>query len=575
MTGPPIMSQTLSYQQSLAPSQLTPVTPGQYFYPQPQMLQQPVVVQQPLQQPSALTSTDYMLAVRRLLVDKRSSFKGELVEKHDQIYNCSLNQTDISSNSNKFYIIQLIKNPQAGNYGMFTAYGRTGEAGRADVKTFSSEAAGIQAFEKQFKTKTGNNWANAKNFSKQPGKYFMSEIDYTAEIKNLQNQQQPAPTNQINNTGNNNNSVMGALLGSTSNLVALPQSKLSPKVQKLLSLFSDLSMMQDTMVSLEIDTSKMPLGKLSQSQLAKASDVLDKIQLIGQNTIGQPDMRILTDLSSEYYTYVPMSFGRRTPPVINSNDMLARYRDVIDELKNMVVAIKIKESAKVGQNMLDGIYDDIKTHIREMDPNNPMYREIVKYVANTHGKTHNCKLEVLDIYEVEQFGKQEKFNQHCIPKGIGAKTLLFHGSAMVNWLSILKHDLLVDPAAVKSDVVVAGKMFGHGIYWADCVSKSWSYCRSQSSRGLSCIALAEVGLGVVDRHMQSAHITPVMLEKKGCHSTMGCGKYTSSKFPIINNTCIPNEPLIESGLKTSLIYDEFIVYNSDQQQIKYLVILKE
>jgi len=480
-----------------------------------------------------------------LLIDKRCSVTGELVEKNGKIYNCALNQTDLTVNSNKFYIIQLIKG-QSG-YHLFTSYGRTGEKGKSNIENYSSEISGISAFEKQFKTKTGNDW-HTKSFVKKQKKYYMSEIDYDAELKALKGDKAEVDVNKAE--------------------IVVPQSKLDAKVQNLISMFSDVNMMQESLLSLDIDPQKMPLGKLSNTQLVKAEEVLNKIETLLQTSNNESD---LTDLSSEYYTYLPMSFGRRTPPIIKTSEMLANYRNVIEELKNIVVNIKIRESAKVGNNILDSIYDDIGTTIKVLNAEDQIYNEIVKYVNNTQGATHHYNLKVLDIFEVEQKGKKDKFDQTCAT--IKERMLLYHGSAIANWLSILKHDLLINPAAVKNNVVVTGKMFGNGIYFANCISKSYGYCRADSSKGVACLALAEVAIGKTYKLPHSEHVTPELLKHKGFDSTHGIGRYAPSMSTEVNQISIPNGQLSDTTTNTSLLYDEFIVYKSEQQLIKYLVLV--
>ena len=367
------------------------------------------------------------VAVKNLLIDEHCPVKGTIVESNGKLYTCALNQTDIKTNANKFYIIQLIKG--GSSYTLYTRWGRLSEVGRPCTDTYDSEISGIKAFEKQFKSKTGNNWGT-DNFVKKAGKYFMSEVSYDEEIKDLKDVE-----------------------------VKTPPSKLDQKVQELMAMLSDTNMMQDALVSLDIDTKKMPLGKLKDTQIKKAEKILDDIQKLLQDKKNKPDLDTLTELSSEYYTYLPMACGRKIPPVIDNDKLIDKYKEIVDELRNMVVAVQIKNNVKAGENPLDSIYDGIKTEIKPLDKTSQIYEEIVKYVKNTQGSTHNVKLSVVDIYEVEQDGKKKTFEEYC--KGIDNRTLLFHGSGMANFLSILKNDLLLNPQAVKKNVVVTGKMFGN------------------------------------------------------------------------------------------------------------------
>ena len=105
------------------------------------------------------------------------------------------------------------------SYTLYKRWGRLSEVGRPCTDTYDSEISGIKAFEKQFKSKkTGNNWGT-DNFVKKAGKYFMSEVSYDEEIKDLKDVE-----------------------------VKTPPSKLKiQKVQELMAMLSDTNMMQDAL----------------------------------------------------------------------------------------------------------------------------------------------------------------------------------------------------------------------------------------------------------------------------------------------------------------------------------------
>ena len=151
----------------------------------------------------------------------------------------------------------------------------------------------------------------------------------------------------------------------------------------------------------------MPLGKLKDTQIKKAKKILDDIQKLLQDKKNKPDLDTLTELSSEYYTYLPMACGRKIPPVIDNDKLIDKYKEIVDELRNMVVAVQIKNNVKAGENPLDSIYDGIKTEIKPLDKKARFMKQMNKNVKNTQGSTHNVKLSVVDIYEVEQDGKEE------------------------------------------------------------------------------------------------------------------------------------------------------------------------
>ena len=470
------------------------------------------------------------------IVDEYCSIKGSVLNANSVTYSCTLNQTDIASNSNKFYIMQVIQS--GSQLHLYTRYGRTGEVGTSATKPFVNERDVTFAFTKQFKAKTGNTFGQP--FTKKDGKYFMSDISYDDEIKNVAKS-------------------------------TIPPSKLDIRTQWLLEMLSDVNMMKQSLVTLDIDTKKLPLGKIKKEQLDNANDVLTKIQSVIDDVNG--DKTILTKLSSDYYTYLPMAFGRKKPPVIDSNELINKYKDIVTELQNIVVTVKITNDVKHDTNPLDHLFANIKTTIEPLDKMCEMYKEIEKYVINGHGSTHNYKLKLLDVFAVEQSGKRDIFDNQY--HNVGNRHLLFHGSGMTNWISILKNDLMLNPQAINKNIMITGKMFGNGIYFADCITKSFGYCRTETSGGIACLALAEIPLGKVSKKSDADYyVTHSSLKSQGFDSVQGCGQYTPSGSAMIDGVAIPNGPLLNNNKYRSLYYNEYIVYKSEQQFIRYLVLVQ-
>lgn len=65
------------------------------------------------------------------IIDEHCSYRdGEVYNN----YSCTLNQTDIKTNKNKFYIMQVIK-CKDGKFVLFIRYGRVGEKGKISHET--------------------------------------------------------------------------------------------------------------------------------------------------------------------------------------------------------------------------------------------------------------------------------------------------------------------------------------------------------------------------------------------------------------------------------------------------------
>lgn len=158
--------------------------------------------------------------------------------------------------------------------------------------------------------------------------------------------------------------------------------------------------------------------------------------------------------------------------------------------------------------------------------------------------------------------------------------LLWHGSPTTNFYSILKKGLLIAPPQAP----VSGYMFGKGIYFADMASKSGNYCSPAPGKpGL--LLLCEVALGESNELCHSNYHADKLLAEK--HSTKGIGKtypnekgyfelfvaVYSSRIKIFreDGTVVPCGEPTQSTANSSLLYNEYIVYNVDQVRIRYLV----
>ena len=97
-------------------------------------------------------------------------------------YNCVLNQTDLKTNRNKFYNIQILDNTS--EYIVYIRYGRIGEKGKLSYLKFSDPSGAIAKFKTQFKAKTRNNWDNRDKFIKANGKYHLAKIDTEVKVDN-------------------------------------------------------------------------------------------------------------------------------------------------------------------------------------------------------------------------------------------------------------------------------------------------------------------------------------------------------------------------------------------------------
>lgn len=477
------------------------------------------------------------------LIDIHCKHKGGVIVASDDlksVYDCTLNQTNITNNNNKFYIMQVI---QLGpKFCVYIRYGRIGETGVINYKDYSNKSSAITFFTNQFRAKTGNNWNDRENFEKKNGKYFMTEIECAEISAELSDSEESEP-----------------------------EIDLDPRVVNFLTMITDTTYMKNTLMQLEIDTEKMPLGKISQTQIDKAYEILNRIN----KSLEDHDHSELANLSSEFYTLIPYACGRQAPPVINSKKLIGKNVNLLNELSQMVFGTCIVTKFKNNNNNLLKTYNSLNTTIVPLDKSDEMYKILALYLKNSKAPTHDFDYKIMEIFEIDRIGEKDLYD--AFSKKISNKTLLFHGTRVSNMVGILTTGLLCDPSKLGINVSITGKMFGLGLYWSDSASKSIQYCAYDSSDNIACLFIGEIALGKMYKKKQAACTLTAKTLPKPYNSTWGIGRSSYKEYDEYDDgTRIPSGKLqkISANSDSSLLYDEFIVYHEEQINLRYIIKLK-
>ncbi|EKF27259.1 poly(ADP-ribose) polymerase, putative [Trypanosoma cruzi marinkellei] len=201
-----------------------------------------------------------MLRKGRGVVD---AFSGKVdtchvYEKGNDVYQCTLNQTHVAANNNKYFIIQLLEDDAKPIYHVFTRWGRVGYGGQNKTVTFSSLGQALYLFEKTFHQKTANHWSSRARFDAVKGRYELMDIDYGAAEDEAEKSGEPS-----------------AAQGVEKKPVV---SELPDEVQGLMKLIGCKETMNKLMAEFAINTEKLPLGKISQAQITRAYSVLKSLE---------------------------------------------------------------------------------------------------------------------------------------------------------------------------------------------------------------------------------------------------------------------------------------------------------
>jgi poly [ADP-ribose] polymerase len=289
----------------------------------------------------------------------------------------------------------------------------------------------------------------------------------------------------------------------------------------------------------------------------------------------EPSKSAIVAGTNRFYTAIPHFFALgQIPPLIDNEGILKEKTEMLDSLLDMEIANTIIKDRDANQSdPIADHYHKLKCELVPMEKTDPIYKLIEEYVANTHAKTHNqYALEVQNIFVVDREGERERFEQQ--KRGTNRK-LLWHGSRLTNFAGILSQGLRIAP----KEAPVTGYMFGKGVYFADMVSKSANYCFTTPENNTGILLLSEVVLGKM--HELTGADSSIEKAPKGCLCVKGLGQTMpdpKKEVPLNPNdthdskVIVPNGEGVPSGVRnTSLLYNEFIVYNVNQVRLRYLL----
>ncbi|XP_065057508.1 poly [ADP-ribose] polymerase 1-like [Rhopilema esculentum] len=455
-------------------------------------------------------------------------------EKNGEIYSAVLGMVDLARGTNSYYKVQVLVHDHAKQYYVYRSWGRVGTTiGGNKLEGFDILEEAIENFVELFEEKTGNSWYRRKDFVKHPYKFYPIEVDF----------------------GNEGDSFK--------QLEAGKDSKLPMEVQKLITMIFDVNLMKKTMAEFEIDMNKMPLGKLSKSQIEKAYQVLGELQQCLDNN--ETGTKIL-DASNRFYTLIPHDFGLKAPPLLNKSEMIKEKTDMLDSLMDIEIAYNLLKTSSKDKDPIDAHYDSLKADIKVVDKKSEEFAMLEVYVQNTHASTHrHYSLKLEEAFEVDRQGEKARYSPF---RELHNRKLLWHGSRLSNYAGIISQGLRIAPP----EAPVTGYMFGKGIYFADMVSKSANYCHTSYSNPTGLMLLCEVALGNMYELLHAKGITKL---PKGKHSCKGMGRTAPDpgKDRVLQDgVVVPlGKGVDQNAQGGSLLYNEYIVYDIAQVQMKYLL----
>ncbi|VDD75788.1 unnamed protein product [Mesocestoides corti] len=458
-----------------------------------------------------------------------------------------LGMVDLVKGYNSYYRLQVLRsdeNPQ--KHWLFRSWGRIGtDIGGNKVEQFPSVHGALSLFKDLYVEKTGNVWGTTRqDFKKVPFRFYPLEMDYGEDDE----------------------------VGKKLEVVHHVESKLHVRLQALMNFLFDVASMNRALLEFEIDVRKMPLGKISRVQIQEAYSVLSDLSSLVEDHVkssrpieGSDKSRLIGD-TTRFYTLIPHDFGLKSPPLLDSLDVIKTKSRMLEDLLELEVAYSLMKTGDSSVNPLDEQYEKLKNKIEPLERDSEAFKRIVEYLRTTHAATHsNYTLEVVDIFDVERVGEAERYERF---RSLDNRMMLWHGSRRTNWPGILAQGLRIAPPEAPS----TGYMFGKGVYFADMASKSANYCFASRDSSRGCMLLCEVALG----NMQACFAANDSRLRKGFNSRKGVGAtcpssetyYTDPTSGVVYPI---GKPVTSADVKSDLLYNEYIVYDPGQIKQKYLV----
>ncbi|KAI3564321.1 poly polymerase catalytic domain-containing protein [Fusarium oxysporum f. sp. albedinis] len=485
------------------------------------------------------------------------TYKVYIDPKTGLIYDASLNQTVSSTNKNKFYNIQVLKDPESSDCKTWTRWGRVGEVGAYAI--LGNGTSGLA-------------WNNRKDSAK-PGKYVFLERRYS-------------PHSDYKGEKSGKKAVK-KVAGEQEHEVSPPECSLEKPVKELMELIFNQQCFSNTISALKYDANKLPIGKLSKRTITSGFKQLkDLAALIDDPTLASSKWNMgiaeaTEHLSNTYYSFIPHVFGRKQPPIIRDENLLKKEIELLQSLPDMQVAadlMKIDRKTRDSIHPLNRQFQGLGlAEMTRLDDKSSEFGYLMKYLNNSGGAAHKMTYTIKDIFRIERLGERKRFDKSEFSKIPSNRRLLWHGSRSTNFAGILSQGLRIGPP----EAPVSGYMFGKGIYLADCSSKSAGYCYSTNTGGEALLVLCEAALGAMQTLIEADYNAGIKAKKNGMHSTWGQGKIGPRRWvdagivhPSLKGVEMPNPiaKLSETGVKnTKLHYNEYICYDVAQVRLRYLL----
>ncbi len=239
-----------------------------------------------------------------------------------------------------------------------------------------------------------------------------------------------------------------------------------------------------------------PLGPVTNEGLKKAKDILSKIaKEISNNTKTDIlDSNVFVSLNEDYFKIIPTIIANlrdKSRYMLTSQERLNNQFNICETLEQTIELMKVKPQTDSKEEVKEEVF---KVKIKLVED-----KSVIKKINDKFESTKNSQhggsvtsLKIENIYELELGTEKEDLRTD-----LGNVWELWHGTRVVNLLSILKSGLLMPK---ETPGQTTGAMFSTGLYFSDQSTKSLNYCdgmywNNSSKQDKVYMFMAEVAMG--------------------------------------------------------------------------------
>lgn len=442
-----------------------------------------------------------------------------------------LHCTNVTGNNNKFYCIEIQENPSTHNFRLFSHYGRLGDNGVYEVREIdkAGDDLSLERCQKEY---------DKIIKKKQRGKTVKRGADTVREAYAKVDVVTPS-------VGSSNIRGASSVVVSNKKSPSIDTSNHDSASRRLIN-----TIVQENIHSITSNTTmtftsrgfETPLGPVTESHLDTATDALNGLRdlLNGYERMDSDDTEV-RQTNSEYLTLIPRKVGR----IISADDMVITPDDLANEYE---LIDTLRTAVKAGLSTDSDTPAGMDIDMALLSTDHADWNRLESRFETTKHRNHHAisgykvkNIFTLDIPDVtKNFRKMES--------KLGNVEELFHGTKTANMLSIALNGLIIPPTGAAH---VTGRMFGNGVYGANCSTKALNYA-----------------VGYWGGNQNRSNTAYVLITQFAMGKTHIARRSQTSGVPSGYDSI-----WAKSG--QALLNDELIVYNTDQVTITHILELEK